>query len=85
MGGEREKYNMSDASDTIVIKTPAGTKARWVRQSQSQGMKLSDWLVQQVDRPANKAAASPCPRCHSVVLTSDGPGMWQCAQCGLVA
>jgi hypothetical protein len=37
--------------DTIVIKAPAGTKARWVRQSQRAGMKLSDWIIQNVERP----------------------------------
>jgi hypothetical protein len=37
--------------DTIVIKAPAGTKARWVRQSQRAGMKLSDWVIQNVERP----------------------------------
>ena len=72
-------------TDTIVIKAPAGTKTRWVRQSQAQGRKLSDWIVQSVERPANTTAETPCLRCGSVVLVSDGPGMWQCAQCGLVA
>ena len=69
--------------DTIVIKAPAGTKARWVRQSQAVSMKLSDWIVQSIDRPANKLGAIPCPRCASVVRVSDGPNLWQCAQCGL--
>ena len=36
----------SQPDDTIVIKAPAGTKARWVRQSQRQGRKLSDWIIQ---------------------------------------
>lgn len=68
--------------DTIVIKAPAGTKARWVRQAG--GLKLSDWVVQQVDRPANKTTSEPCPKCGSVVLVADGQ-FWQCANCGLVA
>jgi hypothetical protein len=38
-------------SDTIVIKAPPGTKARWVRQSQSAGLKLSDWVLRVVDDP----------------------------------
>lgn len=67
---------MSSESDTIVIKAPAGTKARWV--CQAGGMKLSDWVVQQVDRPANETTPAPCPKCRSVVLVAD-------AQCGLVA
>lgn len=72
-------------TDTIIIKAQPGTKARWVRQSQAQGKKLSDWVVQAVERPANTTASTPCPRCGSVVLVSDGPGLWQCAQCGLAA
>jgi hypothetical protein len=40
---------MSD--DTIIIKAPAGTKARWVRQSQSAGLKLSDWVLRLIDDP----------------------------------
>jgi ribosomal protein S27AE len=69
-------------TDTIVIKAPAGTKARWVHQAG--GMKLSDWVVCQVDRPENKTARRPCPRCGSVVLVADGQ-FWQCAQCGTAA
>lgn len=71
--------------DTIIIKALPGTKARWVRQSQAQGKKLSDWVCEAVDRPANTTASSPCPRCKSVVLVADGPGMWQCVQCGLAS
>ena len=37
-------------TDTIVIKAPPGTKARWVHKSQSQGQKLSDWVCMRVDR-----------------------------------
>lgn len=71
--------------DIIVVHAPEGAKARWVRHSQAQGLKLSDWIVAAVDRPPNKVTATPCPRCASVVLTADGPGGWQCAQCGLAA
>lgn len=70
-------------TDKIILTVPPGTKARWVRQSQAQGKKLSDWVREAVDRPANQTAADPCPRCSSFVLVADGPGMWQCAQCGL--
>lgn len=70
-------------TDTIIIKAPPGTKARWVRQSQAQGQKLSDWVREAVYRPANTTATIPCQRCSSVVLVADGPGMWQCAMCGL--
>lgn len=37
-------------SDKIIITAPAGTKARWVHQSQSEGAKLSDWVVKKVDQ-----------------------------------
>lgn len=40
--------------DTIVIKAPAGTKARWVKQSQRAGMKLSDWLINRVEAQTMK-------------------------------
>lgn len=69
--------------DTIVIKAPAGTKARWVHEAQKRGVKLSDWVLRSVDRPANKFARDPCPRCGSVLLVADGPDYWQCGQCGL--
>lgn len=42
---------MSPASDTIVIKAPPGTKARWVRLAG--GEKLSSWIVRMVDEPAD--------------------------------
>ena len=35
--------------DIIIIKAPQGTKTRWVRQSQSEGKKLSDWVREKVD------------------------------------
>lgn len=38
-----------EQSDTIVITAPAGTKNRWVRQSQREGLKLSDWITKQVE------------------------------------
>lgn len=40
--------------DTIVIRAPAGTKARWVRQSQQTGQKLSDWIIQRIEAPMTK-------------------------------
>jgi hypothetical protein len=36
--------------DKIIITAPAGTKAKWVRQSQSEGVKLSDWIISKVDQ-----------------------------------
>lgn len=37
--------------DTIVIKAPAGTKARWIRIAG--GEKLSAWVVRMIDEPAD--------------------------------
>lgn len=37
--------------DTIVIKAPAGTKARWVRIAHPGN--LSDWVVKMIDEPAD--------------------------------
>jgi hypothetical protein len=36
--------------DKIIITAPAGTKVRWVRQCQSEGVKLSDWIISKVDQ-----------------------------------
>ena len=40
---------MSDA--LIHLRVPAATKARWVRQSRAAGMRLTDWIVEQLERP----------------------------------
>jgi hypothetical protein len=45
---------MADMQDTIIIKAPPGTKSRWVRQSQREGTKLSDWIVEQVKQSMHK-------------------------------
>ena len=42
---------MSDA--IIHLRIPAATKARWVRQSQAEGKKLSDWVREKVDGKAD--------------------------------
>jgi ribosomal protein S27AE len=72
-------------TDTIVITPPAGTKARWVRAAQAHDLTLSDYITQSVDRPPNRTARTPCPRCGSVLLVADGPTDWQCGQCGLAS
>lgn len=74
---------MSQPSDTIVLKAPLGTKARWVREAQARGMKLGDWVRQAVDKPANKTALEPCSSCGSRAVTFDR-GDWLCAHCGQV-
>lgn len=34
----------------IHLRVPATTKARWVRQSRSEGKKLSDWIIEKIDK-----------------------------------
>ena len=34
----------------IHLRVPAATKARWVRESRAAGMRLTDWIVQRVER-----------------------------------
>ena len=38
-----------DDKDTIIVRPPKGTKAKWVRQSQAEGKKLTDWIVERVE------------------------------------
>jgi hypothetical protein len=38
----------------IIINAPAGTKTRWVRQSQREGRKLSDWIIERVEQSMHK-------------------------------
>jgi hypothetical protein len=46
-----KQSSTAEQADTIVIRAPAGTKARWVHESQSCGVKLSDWVLRLVDDP----------------------------------
>lgn len=48
------------SEDTIIIKAPVGTKARWVKQSQKEGKKLSDWILERMDM-ANRTTALVIP------------------------
>ena len=57
---------MSAKSDTIVIKAPAGTKARWVRQAQREGQKLSDWITQRMEQAAHPKVTT------AVIIPGDG-------------
>ena len=54
--------------DTIIIKAPAGTKARWVRQSQREGKKLSDWVVERVKMQVFKVPGSLADKYHGAGL-----------------
>ena len=69
---------MSD--DTIIIKAPAGTKARWVRQSQADGKKLSDWVIAAVDKPA----VYHCRKCGHVQSSDWLDDGETCPKCLLV-
>lgn len=34
---------------TVTLKVPADTKARWVREAQTAGQKLTRWIVEKID------------------------------------
>lgn len=40
-----DKKGEGDALSVIHINVPRATKARWVRQSQAHGLKLTDWII----------------------------------------
>lgn len=43
-----------EALSVINISVPRAFKARWVRQSQSEGLKLTDWIIKRLEsRPMN--------------------------------
>ncbi len=45
---------MSAKSDAIIhLRVPASLKARWVRQAQREGKKLSDWITQRMEQAAH--------------------------------
>ena len=54
--------------DAIIhLRVPASLKARWVRQAQSEGQKLSDWITQRMEQ-----AAHPKVTATTVIIPSDG-------------
>lgn len=74
-------------SDTIVIKAPTGTKARWVHQSQSEGRKLSDWVFDRVEAQpgsSNARQAVPAPTPEAVRAARAAAGLTQAAAAALV-
>lgn len=53
--------------DAIIhLRVPAGTKARWVRQAQREGQKLSDWISQRMDQAVHPKVTT------TVIIPSDG-------------
>lgn len=34
---------------TVTLKVPAYTKARWVREAQQSGQKLTNWIIEKID------------------------------------
>ena len=40
---------------TIHLRVPASLKSRWVRESRAAGMRLTDWIIQNVERNMPKA------------------------------
>lgn len=74
-------------TDTIVLKVPPGTKARWVHQSQSEGRKLSDWVVDRVEAPPGSRSADqaiPDPTPEAVRAARAAAGLTQAAAAALV-
>ena len=45
----------------IHLGVPAATKARWVRESRAEGMRLTDWIVSRVEAPMKKATTIAIP------------------------
>ncbi len=62
----------SAKSDTIVIKAPAGTKARWVRQAQREGKKLSDWISDGIARADDELQRAVIAEREACAKVSDG-------------
>lgn len=53
--------------DAIIhLRVPAGTKARWVRQAQREGQKLSDWISQRMDQAVHPKVTT------TVIIPGDG-------------
>lgn len=46
--------NRAEGADALIhLRVPADTKARWVRDSRAAGHRLTDWIVNRVERPMN--------------------------------
>lgn len=45
-----------EALSTIVLHVPGPLKGRWVQASRKRGMKLNDWLMEQVEKGQNMIA-----------------------------
>lgn len=50
MENEKSEYATARTQDTIVVKAPRGTKARWVHLSQKRAVKLNAWIIEHVER-----------------------------------
>lgn len=56
-----------EGSDALIhLRVPAATKARWVRESRQTGAKLTDWVIQKVERamPVYKVPESLASKYH---------------------
>lgn len=49
---------MSKDTIPVILPVPREKKAEWVRQSQAEGRKLTDWLLERIDK-GDKALAQP--------------------------
>ena len=48
-----------EALSVIHINVPRTAKARWVKASQARGMKLTDWIIEQLENRAMKVRPIP--------------------------
>lgn len=54
----------------IHLRVPAATKARWVRESRAAGMRLTEWIVQRVQRVERKEMQMQTVNTYIAVTTS---------------
>ena len=58
--------NSNEGGALIHLRVPASLKARWVRQAQSEGKKLSDWITQRMEQAVHPKGTT------TVIIPSDG-------------
>lgn len=56
------KGEPDEANDEAIIhlRLPRALKAAWVAQSRAEGVKLTDWIVQRVERPDSASGTVTC-------------------------
>ena len=61
---------MTSSEALIHLRVPAELKARWVRESRSAGMRLTDWITARVGHKGNEMACTEYT-IRPTVLTAD--------------